>query len=131
MANYYGRSRTNYVEVKDKEEFKSYVEKTGGVYIENNEGKVGALYEEDTPCCIYDENDEEIDVDVSADIAEMLVDKEVLIIMESGYEKMRYLTGRAIAINNKKETRIIDIFDILKEAQELTDEDVKITDPTY
>lgn len=51
-------------------------------------------------------------------IARHLVDGEVAVLMEVGFEKMRYLRGVAEAINSKGETRSVNLDDIYDLATE-------------
>ena len=43
-----------------------------------------------------------------------------MIIVGNGYEKMRYLTGFAVAINNKGERRHVTVEDIYELAKQIT-----------
>jgi len=52
-------------------------------------------------------------------IAELLVDGEVAIFYEIGNEKLRYLTGYAVAVNNKGERREVSLYSIEEIAKEL------------
>lgn len=51
-------------------------------------------------------------------VSECLEDDSILIFMENGYEKMRYLTGSACAYNNKGETCAVNINDIYELAEQ-------------
>jgi len=127
MANYYGQARTNYFLVKDAEAFKTEManypvnvieqkigEETGyGILDEDADG--GGL-----PWSLFNEDTDEYDDLVwEVIIGQHLKDGEVCVLMETGAEKYRYLSGWAIAFNNKGETRRVDITDIYNLAKEL------------
>ena len=64
-------------------------------------------------------------------VADHLVDGEVAIFMEVGFEKMRYLTGTAVAVNAIGDTRHIDLNSIYELAKELAPEGTTITTAEY
>jgi hypothetical protein len=66
-----------------------------------------------------EETDEYDDLAWEVIIGNHLKDGEVCVLMETGAEKYRYLSGWAIAFNNKGETRRVDITDIYNLAKEL------------
>ena len=53
------------------------------------------------------------------DLAPLIADDWVAIMFEVGAEKLRYITGFAVAINSKGEKRIIDICDMYDKSVEL------------
>jgi hypothetical protein len=127
VANYYGQTRTNYFLVKDAEAFKAEManypvnvieqkigEETGyGILDEDSDG--GGL-----PWSLFNEDTDDYDDLVWEDIiGKHLKDGEVCVLMETGAEKYRYLSGWAIAFNNKGETRRVDITDIYDLAKEI------------
>ena len=119
MADFYATCRSNYVRVTDKEKFKEICERYKVGYTEDDIHKdidrVGFLVEcFDKGTCPDGYNDcgDWIEKDIMEEIAEILADGEVFIIQEIGAEKLRYLGGWAIAINNKKERVKVDIHDI-------------------
>ena len=127
MANYYGQSRTNYFLVKDEVAFKAEMEKYDVTVITSKiddqtaygimdaDGDGGGL-----AWSKYNDDTEDYD-DISWEyiIGQHLQDGQVAILTETGAEKYRYLTGWAIAFNNKGETRRVDITDIFELAKEL------------
>jgi hypothetical protein len=135
MANYYEQCRSNYVKVKDKEAFRAFLDRFGGavMMIEDDKGRVGFLAEEGMPSTYMpdDSGTEPDDVDFVAELAGHLGNHEVLVVMGTGYEKMRYLVGNAIAINNKKERREIDLAQIYEMAKQLTRKPKRITRAEY
>ena len=135
MANYYEMSRSSYFRVNDKEAFRAFLERFGGAVemIEDDKGRVGFLAQEGIPstCMPDDSGSEAEEVDFVSELAGHLADNEVAVVMANGYEKMRYLVGYAIAINNKKERREVDLAGIYELASQLTKKPKRITRAEY
>lgn len=132
MANYYGTARTNYFAVKDakafEEEMAKYpVEVITGKTDDGKETLYGLMdANEDGGGWDWsywdDETDEDVEIDWADVFARHLVDGWVAILMETGAEKYRYLSGWAMAVNSKGETREVVLSrDIDKLAHELGD----------
>jgi len=123
MANYIGTARSNYFHVKDTEKFSEFCDRIDVEMISKPDGRVGFLCTQDDTGSLQrwaeDEDGETIDVDLCAELAPHLKDGEVAVMMESGYEKFRYVTGYAMAVNSKGETRQVDLGDIYKLAKEI------------
>jgi hypothetical protein len=127
MANYYGQSRTNYFLVKDEAAFKAEMEKYNvtvitskiddqtayGIMDADNDG--GGLQWSQ----FNDDTEDYDDIPWEHVIGQHLQDGQVAILVETGAEKYRYLSGWAIAFNNKGESRRVDINDIFELAKEL------------
>ena len=135
MANYTCMSRSNYFQVKDREAFDAAMEPFEVEIVTSGEhtGKVALLNQDPDgggwPWRMYDEEtDEDIEVDFAGIIAEHLADGQVCVLMEIGWEKLRYLTGRAVAFNNRGEERVVDLDDIYEAAADLGE---NITDAAY
>ena len=137
MANYYGQARTNYFQVKDlkawREELSNYPVELIETKDDDGTIKVGFMDANDDGAGLdwqlYDEEGNETEIDWTDLLARHLADNEVAIIMETGAEKYRYLSGWAMAVNNKKETREISLAkDIYTLAQELGE---NVTGATY
>lgn len=118
MANYYGYARTNYFAVKDAQAFKDDLEmfpvRIIEQPIEGGETLYGFLDDNADGSGLDwsyydDEADEDIEIDWTALLAKHLADGAVAIIMEVGHEKYRYLQGWAMAVNNKGETRQVNL----------------------
>ena len=121
MANFYGSGRSNYVTVTDVEKFKELCTEFEMEFIEKD-GKVGCYsLNEDGDTTIYVEDEEEEsgcqERNFINEVYPLLADEEVLVFMNVGSEKMRYLSGQSIAINNKGERESIDIYDIYEKAK--------------
>lgn len=123
MANYYAHARSNYFLVKDVDAFKEEMDGITSIeVIESKNGHYGLLSkaEDGWPWSGWDlSKDEDVDIEWEDIFARHLADDEVAIIMEVGNEKLRYLSGVAIAYNNKKETRAVDLASIYELAKEL------------
>jgi hypothetical protein len=134
MANYYESSRSNYFFVKDIEAFEAELKGSG---LEISTKKIDDL----TQVCLlaseengfpfekYDPDtfDSE-ELDWSDIFKRHLVDNQVAIIMGAGAEKLRYISGWAMAFNNKGESKSINLDAIYDLAKELGSE---ITTATY
>ncbi len=133
MANYYESARSNYFFVKDIEAFKSELNGSG---LEISTKKSGDLtqvclladMENGFPFEKYDDNYDSTELDWADIFKRHLVDNQVAIIMGAGAEKLRYISGWAIAYNNKGESKSINLDDIYDLAKELGSE---VTTATY
>lgn len=131
MANWYGSARSNYFKVKDPEAFKAAMKPLEvEVWEGSDRGTLGdatgmfALGGADEyggwPSSRWDEEaDDSVEIYLQDIIAEHLADGEVAVLVEVGAEKLRYLTGSAVAFNNKGEERRVSIDDIFTLAKEL------------
>jgi len=143
MANYISTWRSNYFKVKDREAFLEFISRVhdldvkederGFVLLEAQDGEGGA------PSMISlnpDDDDAEpayFDTGEAASfesyIAAHLADGEVAILMESGHEKLRYVSGYATAVRADGEIIHISlsmIYDLVEREW-----GVKTTEATY
>lgn len=131
MANYYGFGRTNYFEVKDLEAFVAEVSAIPNIEA-YGEGNRFCLLSNSEDGFVWSSYDEETEEDTEVDWADIftrhLADGSVAIVMEIGNEKLRYLSGVAVAYNNKGESRDISLENIYTLAEELGE---NITRATY
>lgn len=112
MANYYCAVRTNYFAVKDGEAFEKFMAGVSGedsVHVWKEPQKDGSVkYGFGCDGSIsgwFSENDNEDDWDVAmekfeAGLMEHVAEGDAVIIMESGHEKLRYITGYATIITS-------------------------------
>jgi hypothetical protein len=134
MANYYESARTNYFLVKDIEEFKGVADTIIGVELVSRPDDEGntlvALIGDGEywPTYLENEDGEEIEIEWEEIFKTHLADDQVAIIMGSGAEKLRYISGWALAFNNKGESKFISLDNIYDLAKELGS---KITTATY
>jgi len=134
MANYYEKARTNYFKVKDAAKFQKYLDLFGSIDLVVNEktGQYALIFDEASgvPSFYLNDDDEDIEVDFIDDVSKHLTDDSILVLQAIGNEKMRYLTGYAVAVNNKGESVSISIDNIYKMAQEKFGVN-EISDATY
>lgn len=128
MANYYGVTRTNYFAVKDPVEFLREMNELPCMVIhkdlEDGTRLYGILDSNDDGGGLSwsvwnDEKDDYIEIDWLETFSRHLADDHVAILMETGAEKHRYVTGYAIAVNNRNERVQINLDDIYTLAESL------------
>lgn len=128
MVDYYSIGRTNYFAVKNIEIFKQDLESlreylnSGFEIIEDQKEDqiVFCLtFEDGIPSYYYNaETGEEFDVEFTDILSTHLADDWVCIIMETGSESLRFLSGYSVAFNNKGEQKYValeSIYDLSKE----------------
>jgi hypothetical protein len=142
MATYFGAGRSNYVRLKAEktEEFMSLCRKAGAEVIVEDSGEevlYGLLSEQESGglgYVLYPEGKENQDLagemveekEVLDKLASCMQDREVLIWMHIGNEKMRYLNGFAYAVNNKGESQIMTLHDIYDKVHLLSDKETTL-----
>ena len=120
MANWYGSARSNYFRVKDSDTFLNWANGRGLGVFKNEESRdlfaiYGGDHTDDGSWPSYDmEGDTEIDF--VAELAQHLPKGQVAVLMEIGAEKLRYLTGVAIAVNHKGRVVELTLSDIYRKA---------------
>lgn len=127
MANYYSMARTNYFVVKDPDLFREEVNTivNMGEEIEiwdsdANPKKFGLGFPNGLPAFVYnEETHEEIEIDWQKIIGRHLEDDWVCVIQEVGWENLRYMTGTAIAFNNKEESEGLTLDEIYAAGENL------------
>jgi hypothetical protein len=131
MANYYSQSRSNYFRVKDEDAFLADMEDIPGIEVQgNNENGFVILGDDPDGANTWAKMDwDDVEYDIPEIVSKHLIDDEVAIFMEVGSEKLRYLVGVALAINNKGETEQITLADIYAKAKKtLTYTDVTVAE---
>ena len=132
MANYYATARSNYFAVKDETAFRKWAARIGLNIMEpDHHDKVAEGVprfgitpgDEDNggwPNLLHNaETDDYDDIDVPGQLSVHLADDEVAILMEAGSEKLRYVSGSAVAVNNKGETASVNLGSIYRTARRL------------
>lgn len=126
MANYTAYFRSNYFAVKDVAQFQQFcdefqlemITKTDAaqtLYGFLNQGNEGGL-----PTSRYDEATQDWeDADLLSMLATHLAEDYVAIVMEVGFEKMRYLVGEAHAVNAKGDIISVELDEIYERAASL------------
>lgn len=130
MANWHGTARSNYFRVRDETGFLRWVDGLPGV-TGSRHGEDGGLGERDERFCLLEEDgegwpgcrhDQETggvrDIDIVDELWPHLADGEVAVLQESGAEKLRYVTGYAVAVNSRGEILKVDIDDIYERVRE-------------
>jgi hypothetical protein len=139
MANYYGKARSNYFAVKDEQSFREDIAKCNVHLLERTteDGQIlfGMMDNDDDgyPMDTWmawsaDDDTDEPEMTWGEFFQKHLADGWVVILMEIGSEKHRFLTGTASAFNNKGEERFIDLSDIVNLGKEIGE---YVTSPTY
>ena len=114
MANWYGTSRSNYFNVKDEGAFREWAERRDLEIFTNLVGQLAVApssMSEDGSWPSYD-YDEDFEIDFQAELIEHLAEGQVAILMTIGAEKLRYLTGYAVALAWDGRRISVDIADI-------------------
>jgi hypothetical protein len=130
MANYYETARTNYFAVKDEKKFLEEINNVAGINVVSTEDKrTGNLLfavlgdmEDGFPDCFFDEEIENFEKNYLFEggiIERHLADGWVCVRIGIGNEKLRYLSGYAIAFNNRGEVKEIFLDDIYEIASAL------------
>ncbi|MGB8218677.1 MAG: hypothetical protein WCE94_15370 [Candidatus Methanoperedens sp.] len=129
MSDWYGNSRSNYFRVKDIEKFKVFCARWGVEFIAKSDkpeliGFLGRSEYGGLPSYLTEEAQDgemrELDSDdFYKELAEQLKDGEVAVLVESGAQKLAYISGISIAVNSKGETLSVDINDIYEKAKTL------------
>jgi hypothetical protein len=140
MANYYGSARSNYFRVKDGEAFKKWAASLGLDVLESSQKRGGEPQYAMTPIGtddggwpswrFEDENGQAVDeeLDLAQELSRHLHDDDVVVLMESGAEKLRYVSGWAVAVNSKGDRVQLTLSDIYEAAKHLG---TNITEATY
>lgn len=124
MANYYGIARTNYFKVKDETKFREWAQGLHCEVLDDGEAPhtFGLICPDETGIPSSRENEqtgEWEDVDFTGELARHLKPGHVAVIMESGHEARRYVTGYATAVNHKGKVVRLSLTDIYALAKPL------------
>jgi hypothetical protein len=136
MANYEQLARSNYFRVIDVKAFSDFCDKWDVTLIHKvspheRDGVlyrdlVGFICDQDNggiPSMLFDDQDEEIEIEVCFvdELATHLSPGWVAVMFEIGWEKLRYLTGVATAVNSAGEKKHVNLDDIYDHAETLGD----------
>ena len=114
MANFEGTARTNYFQVKDDSAFRAWahhhslqvLDGPGGVAL------LPSVFDDGGFCLRHEEDDDSEGLDIVDAITEHLAPGSVAVVMEIGHEKMRYLSGWAVAFNDRGDRVQLSLDDI-------------------
>ena len=126
MANYYATARSNYFAVKDETAFREWAGLLDLTILEPDpRDKVAdgvprfGIASGDCadaggwPTSLSNDATGDFDeIEVSEQLAAHLADDEVAVLMEGGNESLRYVTGVAVAVNNKGQSVCVNLDDI-------------------
>jgi hypothetical protein len=132
MANWYGAARSNYVRIKDMEGLKKALEPFQVVICRKSDecpelvcflstesdsgGWPGSVWV--TKEVNGESIEDEIEFDPSSHICPFMEEDQILVTMEAGAEKLRYISGQAAAWNANGDCCVISLDDIYKRAAE-------------
>lgn len=124
MANYTAYFRSNYFAVKDVAQFQTFCTEFNCTMITNIEGAqtLYGFYGDDGGIPVTRYNEEKQDweeADLLSALASHLTDDYVAIVMEVGFEKMRYLLGEAHAVNAKGKMLSVELDEIYERSASL------------
>ena len=117
MANYYSTCRTNYFKVLDLKKFKEWLNEwywEGFELCEEENGTMCILCDQGWPNC---KRPDYSDADFVGEFKSHLPEKEVVVLMEAGAEKHRYLCGVAVAFMKGRKEVYVDVNDIYEKAK--------------
>jgi hypothetical protein len=135
MANFHGSARSNYFKVKNEAEFMRWVNSVPGLGAWSKRDDDGeqthAVYSDDGdhgcwPHCReldedhpdYDESDcGSVYIDLTQELSGHLLEGQVAVLMEAGAEKLRYITGSALAVDCTGKTVAVELRDIYQLAE--------------
>ncbi len=120
MANWYGTSRSNYFRIKDEAQFRQWVDTRGISIIQSREDPtLFAVHPGDSTgdgsWPSYD-MDADAEVDFLNELSQHLAKDEVAVLLTAGAEKLRYITGEALAVNYEGKVVDLSLLDIYQKA---------------
>jgi hypothetical protein len=125
MSNWYGAARSNYVAIKDMEGLKKSLDPFPiSIIPRESDGKICLLSDDidnggwPTCACGTDASGEDMEILFNPPelICPFMKNGEILIIMEAGAEKLRYISGTAVAFKHTGESVSIFLDDIYQKA---------------
>jgi hypothetical protein len=138
MANYVGAARTNYVTIENLQELTEVLNPWPLEIVKNSEGKVAFLSADPDssgwPYFGVDVSYEEVELDVASVIMPFVKEGEVLLVMEAGHEKLRYISGWASAWIRRGDTvsevtvSLNDIYQKAAEAFNVDKDDISVAE---
>jgi hypothetical protein len=132
MTTYSAITSSNFFRVGNHEKFTAWCEKRGIDYETHNHNELGDCYtisaaDVNMGWPFYDV-DTDKDIDLYAELARHLDDRDVALLFEVGFEGSRNLRGFARAIHPDGRILYLDLLDIYDRARKIFGNDIKITD---
>jgi hypothetical protein len=144
MANWSGAARSNYVEIENFEGLTKALDPFSVEICEGSGENMFCFLSKDEDCGCWpgsatvdvgdgqEWQEEEVEFDPSVQICPFMKEGEILVMMETGSEKLRYLTGHANAYNKNGDCVSVSINDIYEKAAQAFSVPVgKISEATY
>lgn len=140
MANYYAFARSNYFRVKDAATFTEWCQRRRLDYWTKEFDGIGLRYaispaegeDAEWPHFEIDEStDEAIEIDIAAELPTYLHPEDIAILIQVGWEKLRYLTGDAVGIRADGKRVYLCLDDIYDRAEGLLDDGMVVTEAAY
>jgi hypothetical protein len=139
MANYYAMARSNYFRVKDADEFKRWCKHRNLDFSTKEFDDVGARYtifpgegeEAGWPRFESSDGDDDIEIDIPEELSNHLHPKDAAVLFQVGWEKLRYLTGDAVAVTSTGKRVYLTLDEIYDRAEKLLDDGMNITEAAY
>jgi hypothetical protein len=134
MANYIAITRSNYFRVKDAQAFEAWCHKLGvefwtrGAQDEAFYAITGVKHNGGWPSF---QPDTDVEIAFATELAAHLDPRDVAILFEIGWEKLRYVVGVATALHADGSTVSISLDDIYAEAVREFGSDLNITEGSY
>ncbi len=117
MANWYGTSRSNYFRVKDEAQFRQWVDRRGiSIFQSSEDSTLFAVYSTDDGSWPSYDMESDAEVDFVNELSQHLAKDEVAVLLTAGAEKLRYITGEALAVNHKGKVVDVSLLDIYRKA---------------
>ena len=117
MANYYSMARSNYFKVVNDSEFEEWADRRCIEYQKKENGTYVLLADEGWS--LYDPETEE-EYDIAEELQGFIEPGDVAVLIEIGWEKLRYLTAEAVAVSSK-EIEHVDLYRIYDLAHRMGD----------
>lgn len=135
MASYTAAARSNYFRVKNPKAFRRWCDRLNlDILMPDDAGPepfFAITPSSDTGSwpSFHPDTDEEIDI--HQELAPHLDPRDVAILMQSGHEKLRFITGFATAVHADGRCITISLRDIYDRAREEFGQDLSITEAIY
>jgi hypothetical protein len=119
MADWWGHSRSNYFKIKDRHAFVSWLNDVGEVSVLAEENGLVAIAGESFGGWPHVRGDDCEEFDFVGELSQHLAEGEIAVLIEAGNEKLRYITGHAVAVNSHGQRTEISLYDIYDQAHKV------------